>query len=97
VSVEAAVLNLVSSARQALSTRISYEATLEMYDQLTERYNLQMISSSEFLDAELMESAARLANMNAHKNYLKARLALLIALGTDEYAVLDSLLQETRN
>lgn len=97
LSVEAAVLNLVSSARQALSTRISYEATLEMYDQLTERYNLQMISSSEFLDAELMESAARLANMNAHKNYLKARLALLIALGTDEYAVLDSLLQETRN
>ncbi|MBP7118064.1 MAG: TolC family protein [Candidatus Cloacimonetes bacterium] len=97
LGVEAAVLNLASSARQALSTKLSYDATWEMFEQLTERYNLQMISPSEYLDAELMESAAGLANLNAHNNYLKARLELLIALGADDYTVLDSLIEETRN
>jgi outer membrane protein TolC len=64
-----------------------------MYDQLLERFRLNMLSGMELLDAELMLSASRLANNNAFYNFFKARLALLTAIGTDDYSVLNTLLQ----
>ncbi|HPF08113.1 MAG TPA: TolC family protein, partial [Candidatus Cloacimonadota bacterium] len=93
LGIEAAAINLISSARQVESAQLSLQITQDMYDQLLERFRLNMLSGMELLDAELMLSASRLANNNAFYNFFKARLALLTAMGTDDYSVLNTLLQ----
>lgn len=94
LGVESAAINLISSARQVHSAELSLEITQDMYDQLAERFRLNMLSGMELLDAELMLSAARMAYNNAYYNFFKARLSLLMALGTDDYNVLNTLNQK---
>lgn len=94
LSVESAAINLVSSARQVHSAKLSLEISQDIYDQLSERFRLNMLSAMELMDAELMLSAARMAYNNTYYNFFKARLSLLTALGTDDYAELNALLQD---
>lgn len=94
LGVESAAINLVSSARQLNSAKLSLQITQDMYDQLAERFRLNMLSTMELMDAELMLSASKMAYNNAFYNFFKARLSLLKALGTDDYAALNALIQD---
>lgn len=94
LGVESAAINLVSSARQLNSAKLALEITQDMYDQLAERFRLNMLSTMELMDAELMLSASKMAYNNAFYNFFKARLSLLKALGTDDYTALNALFQD---
>ena len=89
---EAAVLNLVSSAQQVKASRLALDYTRQSYEQLQERFRMNLISSTELLDAELMLSSARLAYTNAHYAYLKNRLALMQSIGLENEQELDTLI-----
>ena len=91
-AIEAAVLNLVSSAQQVKASRLALDYTLQSYEQLQERFRMNLISSTELLDAELMLSSARLAYTNAHYAYLKNRLALMQGIGLENEQELDTLI-----
>jgi outer membrane protein len=93
LGVTAATLNLVSSARQVQASRIALDYTQQTYDQLVERYRNNMLSATEMLDAEVMLQAASVGKTNAEYSFLKAKSALLQALGTDDITVLNSLMQ----
>jgi outer membrane protein TolC len=92
LSVKAAALNLASAARQINAASIAYEVTDNTYLQMQERYKNNLLSTGEMLDAELMWKAAQTALVNARYAFLKARSALLQALGTDNEAAIISLL-----
>lgn len=94
LGISASVIKLVSSARQVKNARLSLSITEEMYAQLSERFRLNMISAMEFMDAEIMLSAARMAHANAYYEFMKARLALLNNLGSDDDAVLHDILSQ---
>jgi len=94
LGVESSAINLVSSARQVQSARLSLDITQDMYDQLLERFRLNMLSPMELMDAELMLSASKMAYNNAFYNFFKARLSLLAAMGTDDYTALNALLDK---
>jgi outer membrane protein len=94
LGVESAAINLIGSARQLHSAQLSLEITQDMYDQLAERFRLNMLSPMELMDAELMLSAAKMGYNNAFYNFFKARLGLLTALGTDDYNALTALIQD---
>ena len=86
------MLNLVSSAQQVKASRLALDYTLQSYEQLQERFRMNLISSTELLDAELMLSSARLAYTNAHYAYLKNRLALMQGIGLENEQELDTLI-----
>ncbi len=94
LGISASVIKLVSSARQVKNARLSLSITEEMYAQLSERFRLNMISAMEFMDAEIMLSGARMAHANAYYEFMKARLALLNNLGSDDDAVLHDILSQ---
>lgn len=94
LGIDAAVIRMVSSARQVRTAKLSLDITQDMYAQLSERFRLNMISTLELMDAELMLSASRMAYANAYYEFFKARLALLSLVGTDDYSILNAILAE---
>lgn len=97
LGLQSAVLNLVSSAKQVRSSRLALAYNEDLYRQLEERFKLNMLSASDLLDAELMLSAARLAETNAVFSYLKARTALMQLLAWEDASRLDELIITSRN
>lgn len=89
---EAAVLNLVSAAKQVRATNLALEYTRQSFEQLQQRFRMDLISSKDLLDAELMLSAARLSHANAIYNYHKARVSLMQVLGLTDAAKLDAMI-----
>lgn len=94
LGIDAAAINLISTARQVKTAKLSLEITEDIYAQLSERFRLNMLSTLELMDAELMLSAARMAYTNAYYSFYKARLSLLSLMGTDDYDVLSALLRD---
>ena len=80
---EAAVLNLVSSAKQVRASSLALSYTQQSYEQMQERFRVNLISSTELLDAELMLSSARMAYLNSEFAYYKARVELQRLLGME--------------
>jgi len=91
LGLEAATINLISSARSVKNAQLSLSITEDMYAQLSERFRLNMISTLELMDAELMLSAARMAHAKAYYDFLKARLNLLSLLGSDDEELLSTM------
>lgn len=89
---EASVLNLVSAAKQVRAAKLALDYTQQSYEQLQERFRMNMISSTELLDAELMLSSARIAYSNAVYAYHKARIALMQAMGWEDAQALNELI-----
>jgi len=89
---EAAVLNLVNAAKQVRAAKLALDYTRQSYEQLQQRYILNMISSTELLDAELMLSSASLAHSNSVYNYLKARAALMQLLNLEQPQDLETMI-----
>ena len=94
---EAAVLSLVSAAKQLRAAKLALDYTQQSYEQLQERFKMNLISSKDLLDAELMLSSARLANSNAIYNYYKSRVSLMQILSLEEDADLDTLITTGAN
>lgn len=92
LGMESAVLNLVASARQVKAARLALDYTEQSFLQLQQRFRMDLISSKDLLDAELMVSAARTSFSNSFYNYHKARVALMQALGLDTSQELDDLI-----
>ncbi|MBW6514429.1 MAG: TolC family protein [Candidatus Syntrophosphaera sp.] len=92
LATEASVLNLVSAAKQVRAARLSLDYSQQSYEQLQERFRLNLISAKDLLDAELMLSAARIAHSNAIYNYHKARISLMQSLGFTDAQELDSMI-----
>jgi outer membrane protein TolC len=92
LATEAAVLNLVSAAKQVRSAKLSLDYTTQTYEQLQERFRMNLISSKDLLDAELMLSAARVSHSNAVYGYHKARVALMQALGMEDAQELEEMI-----
>ena len=89
---EAAVLNLVGSAKQYRANSIALEYTRQSYLQMQERFRMELISSKDLLDAELMLSAARISHSTAVFDYHKARIALMQLLAFETPQQLDSMI-----
>lgn len=89
---EAAVLNLVSAAKQVRAAKLALSYTQQSYEQLQERFPMNMISSTELLDAELMLSSARFAYSNAVYAYHRARIALQQSMGLDDAQTLKEMI-----
>jgi outer membrane protein len=94
LGMDAALIKLVSSARSVKTARLSLDITEDMYNQLSERFRLNMISPMDLIDAELMLSAARMAYTNSYYDFYEARLALMSMLGTEDIEVLHTILGE---
>jgi outer membrane protein TolC len=94
LGMDAALIKLVSSARSVKTARLSLDITEDMYNQLSERFRLNMISPMDLIDAELMLSAARMAYTNSYHDFYEARLALMSMLGTEDIEVLHTILGE---
>ena len=93
LGVKAGALNLISSARQVTAARIALQYTELTYQQMQERYRNNLLSVTEMLDVEVMLQAAKVSLSNSTFAYLKARSALLQALGTDNNNDIDSLME----
>lgn len=78
---EASVLGLVSSAKQVRASSLALDYAEQTYEQMLQRYRLDMLSSAELLDLELMLSAARMSYTNSIYNYYKARASLKQMMG----------------
>ena len=89
---EAAVLNLVGAAKQFRANSIALEYTRQSYLQMQERFRMELISSKDLLDAELMLSAARISHSTAVFDYHKARIALMQLLAFETPQQLDSMI-----
>lgn len=89
---ESAVLNLVSAAKQVQAAGLSLEFTQQTYEQLQERFRMNLISSKDLLDADLMLSASRVAYSNAVFAYHKARVSLMQILGLENAEDLDTMI-----
>lgn len=89
---EAAVLNLVGAAKQFRASSVALDYTRQSYLQLQERFRLELISSKDLLDAELMLSAARISHSNAVFDYHKARIALMQVLAFETPQQLDAII-----
>ncbi|MDD2331277.1 MAG: TolC family protein [Candidatus Cloacimonetes bacterium] len=89
---QSAVTNWVNAAKQIKSSELALEYSLEMYQQMKERYNQNLLSSIELLDAELMLSAARLNATNARHAYFQSRTALMQILALEDPRTLESIL-----
>lgn len=92
LGIEAAVLNLVSAAKQVGAARVAFDFTAQSYEQMQERFRLNMISANDLLNAELALSASRLAFNNANYGYQRARFALLQILGYEDSQDLDAMI-----
>lgn len=91
LAVKAGALNLISAARQIRASRLALDFTQQTYDQLQERFRNNMLSTTDMLDAEVMLQAAQVNLTNSSYAYLKAKTALLQALGTDDSNIINTL------
>lgn len=83
LGLESAILTWISSAKQINSASLALAYSEEFYAQMQERFNQNMLSAKDLLDAELMLSAAKLAHSNAFFAYLKARSVMMQSLAID--------------
>lgn len=91
LGLEAAAINLINSARAVQNAQLSLNITEEMYAQISERFRVNMISTLELMDAELMVSASRMAHARAYYDFLKARLNLLSLMGSQDEELLSTI------
>lgn len=91
LGLEAAAINLINSARAVQNAQLSLDITEEMYAQISERFRVNMISTMELMDAELMVSASRMAHAKAYYDFLKARLNLLSLMGSQDDELLSTI------
>ncbi|MCB5271499.1 MAG: TolC family protein [Candidatus Cloacimonetes bacterium] len=91
LGLEAAAINLINSARAVQNAQLSLNITEEMYAQISERFRVNMISTMELMDAELMVSASRMAHARAYYDFLKARLNLLSLMGSQDEELLSTI------
>lgn len=89
---EAAVLNLVSAAKQVSAAKLAQTYTEQSYEQLQERFRMNLISSTELLDADLMLSSARMAYTNSVYAYHKAKASLLQISGIEDSTILNEMI-----
>ncbi len=91
LGLQAAAINLISSARAVQNAQLSLRITEDMYAQISERFRLNMVSTLELMDAELMLSASRMAHAKAYYDFLKARLNLLSLMGSEDEELLSTI------
>jgi len=82
----------VSSAKQVRAAKLTLQYTTITYEQLQERFKLNMLSTLELLDAELMLSSTRMAYSNSLYTYYKNRGTLAGLLGMDDPRDLNNLI-----
>jgi outer membrane protein TolC len=92
LSTQSAVINWVSAAKQVNGSELALQYSEQLYQQLRERYNQNMLSSVDLLDAELMLSAARLTATNAYFSFYLSRSALMQVLAMEDPASLEAIL-----
>jgi outer membrane protein len=92
LGVESAVLSLISNAKQLKSAQLVQSYTEITYEQLQERFKLNMVSSLELLDADLMLSSARVGVSNALYAYLKSRASLQQLLNLEDAEALNTII-----
>ncbi len=80
--------NLVTAARSVHSSMLALEFAQETYDQMEVRYQNNMVSTQDLLDAELLLINTKNQNIISFYNYLKAKSALLQLLGEEDEAEL---------
>jgi outer membrane protein TolC len=94
LGLQAAAINLINSARAVQNAQLSLSITEDMYAQISERFRVNMISTMELMDAELMVSASRMAYAKAYYDFLKARLNLLSLMGSQDEELLSTILSQ---
>jgi outer membrane protein len=95
LSVKAAVLNLLSGARQVKAAELALQYAEQTYLQMEERFRNNLVSVTDMTDAEVVLQSARVSRANSYYSFLKAKTTLKQVLGTDDDAVITSILQAT--
>lgn len=83
LSVEQSVYNYITSAKSVHASEIAFEFAKETYAQMEVRYQNNMISSQDLLDAELLYISTQNQYTTSFYNYLRARSALIRVLGLE--------------
>ncbi|MBC8384337.1 MAG: TolC family protein [Candidatus Cloacimonetes bacterium] len=84
LTLKSAVLNLVTAAKTVHSSRLALEYASETYTQMQERFSSNMITSNEFLSAEIMFISAQNQNVSGFYDFLKAKSSLLQQMGLED-------------
>ena len=86
VQIRSAALNLISSAKQISASKLSQTYALSSFRKNKVRFDKNLISSSELLDAEVKLKQANLAMVNSEHTFLKAKtnLKMMLNLEADE-------------
>lgn len=87
------LLNLIASARQITSSRISKEYSEQIYSQNSDRFRAGVINSTELLNSEIAYKNASNSYTESFYGFLRARSSLLELLGTENYTDLEKIIE----
>jgi len=87
------MLNLIASARQITSSRISKEYSEQIYSQNSDRFRAGVINSTELLNSEIAYKNASISYIESFYSFLRSRSSLLELLGTENYTDLEKIIE----
>jgi len=87
------LLNLIASARQITSSRISKEYSEQIYSQNSDRFRAGVINSTELLNSEIAYKNASNTYIESFYSFLRSRSSLLELLGTENYTDLEKIIE----
>ncbi len=93
-AMQAAVLNLFSSARQLKATTLSAQYARTSYQQMEYRYGMNLVSALDLINAELRLYAAESALLNAEHNWWKSQSKLMQLLGSTDKDVIYTVFEQ---
>ncbi|MCK4665436.1 TolC family protein [Candidatus Dependentiae bacterium] len=79
--IEQSFYNLISSARMVYSAKIALDFAEETYEQMSVRYQNNIISSQDLLDVEILLTSSRNQYINSYYDFLRAKSSLLNQMG----------------
>lgn len=94
LALKSAVLNLVSQAKKVHASDISLEYSMQMYEQMNQRFANGQISANDLLSTEIMYNAAQNQAAQSFYDYLSAKASLLQLMGIDNEEKLNKIIMD---
>jgi len=94
LALKTAVLSLVSQAKKVHAADISLKYSMQMYDQMNQRFANGQISANDLLSTEIMYNAAQNQAAQSFYDYLSAKASLLQLMGIDDEKKLNKIIME---
>ncbi len=92
-ALRSAVYNLITAAKSVRASKLALDYAEETYEQMQERFNNELITTSDLLDSEVMLTSARSNYASSFYDYLRYRSTLLELMGTEDDAALTEVIK----